>query len=96
MFGASCCHRGIRRRAAARPARAGMAGALATATLLALWPKCPLCVAAWIAAVSGVALPWWAVGLAKPILIGLGFGASAALIVLALYRHRTTPAELRP
>lgn len=46
-----CCHRFRKTRRAGR-----FAGALVPGVLLALMPKCPLCFAAWAAAL-GIALP---------------------------------------
>ena len=73
---AACCRkRGIGRWL--KPAGSALPGALAL-----LLPKCPLCIAAWVAAGTGIALPGTVAGSVRPCLAI----ACALLVSLALRR----------
>lgn len=63
-----CCRGG---RFSGRLARrlCGAAASLAPGAALVLLPKCPLCLAAWIAACTGVGVPAIVAGSVRPVLV---------------------------
>ena len=79
-----CC-RGVGRRMFAR--RGGLAGWVVPASALALMPKCPACVAAYVAAATGVAVSastaWYLRGGAMVLC-----GAMLAYLVVRTCRQR--------
>ena len=70
MNGNCCSHRKTRRTHAA--------GGVVSGALAILLPKCPLCVAAWLAAGTGIAVPAVLAGAVRPVL--------AVVCVLSLFR----------
>ncbi|HYE19989.1 MAG TPA: hypothetical protein VEA69_16180 [Tepidisphaeraceae bacterium] len=86
MTGA-CCH------GAVRNARRS-ASWLAPAAVLLLMPKCPMCVAAYVAAATGLSI---SAGTAGWLRLGLIAGSTAVLLYLVwrtFHRHRRRPASL--
>lgn len=63
----------------------GAAGWLGPGALLILIPKCPMCLAAYIAMVSGIALPFSTAAGLRLVLIGL---CTASLVYLAARKQR--------
>ena len=74
-----CCAGGGR---SPRPARRlfGAAAALLPGAVAVLLPKCPLCIAAWVAACTGIALPAAVAGSVRPLLL-IACVLSATLVV---------------
>jgi hypothetical protein len=82
-----CCIEG---RASNRPTRLSRAAAsLLPGAVLVLLPKCPFCLAAWLTAVTGIAVPAagaaWVRGIAAMFLV-----AAVALAAAPIIRRRAT------
>jgi hypothetical protein len=64
------------------------AGAALSGALAILLPKCPLCIAAWVAAVTGVTLPAIVAGSLRPFLVIACLFSALLLVRPALARFR--------
>lgn len=85
----SCCCGGVNEKAA-HTRRAGRtlgeaAGWVASSTLLILMPKCPACIAAYIAASTGLGVSVSSAGYARIALIAMGI---TSIMLLAMRRIR--------
>ena len=70
VMNANCCSH-------AAGSRTKAAGSLISGALAILLPKCPLCIAGWVAAGTGLAVPTMLAGAVRP--------ALAAVCVLAMF-----------
>jgi hypothetical protein len=66
-----------------------VAGAALPGALAILLPKCPLCIAVWVAAVTGVTLPAIVAGSLRPFLVIACLFSALLLVRPALGRFRT-------
>ena len=66
------------------------AASLVPGAVLALLPKCPLCLAAWIAASTGVGVPLMVAGSIRPVLVIACVLSAALLVRRAILRFRWT------
>ncbi|MBE3605298.1 hypothetical protein IMX07_16970 [bacterium] len=86
-----CCQGVARGPAAApraTPARTGFARWLAPAALFALTPKCPLCIAAYLTAATGIGVSASSVTWMRTAAIMIGAGALGYLAASAMGRRR--------
>jgi hypothetical protein len=67
---------------------AGGAASLLPGALLVLLPKCPLCLAAWIAACTGLAFPTVVAGSIRPLLVIACILSASLLVSRAIGRFR--------
>ena len=70
----------------------GAASWLGPSAILALIPKCPMCLAAYIAMLSGVALPFSTAAYLRLTLIGVCVGSLAYLAARKLHRFNRSRA----
>lgn len=93
-----CCQGVARGPAAgprATPTRTGIARWLAPAALFALTPKCPLCIAAYLTAATGIGVSASTVTGMRTAAIMIGAGALGYLGASAMVRRRRARVSLR-
>ena len=73
----------------------GAATSLLPGAVLVLLPKCPLCLAAWIAACTGVALPTVVASSVRPSLVIASVLSASLLVRRAMGRFRSAEAPVR-
>jgi hypothetical protein len=83
---APCCRGEGRWRRLARRSMEAAVSVLPGAALVLL-PKCPMCIAAWLTAASGIAVPAAAAGGVRPMIVAL-WAAGAALATWQIVRRR--------
>lgn len=83
---AQCCTGGVPSR---RPARrfSGAAASLLPGAALLLLPKCPLCLAAWLTVVTGIAVPAAAAAHVREMMV-VFWAAALALAATQIVRRR--------
>ena len=85
MTAPCCTGEGPSRRLARR--RAGAAASVLPGAVLLLLPKCPLCLAAWLAAIAGVGVPAAAAANVRQLIVVV-WVAAAALAAARIIRRR--------
>lgn len=91
-----CCHRKSRAHADARPPKTwrrrvkGIAGWIVPGALLALMPKCPLCLAAYVALGTGVTISGWSAHILMRTITGLCIATLALCVVRRVLSWRQT------
>lgn len=96
MSGA-CCTGG--RPAGRRTRFSGAVSSMLPGALLLLLPKCPLCLAAWLAAATGIGISAAAVAPARSVILCLWVAAAVLAVARILRRARvfqTPPSHPRP
>ena len=85
---AQCCAGGGRRRLLARRLY-GTAASILPGAILVLLPKCPMCLAAWLTVVTGIAVPAAAVAPLRGLMVAF-WAAAVALAATQILRRRAS------